>query len=144
MCEKSSIYKAFRRFRSRLNSEPVTRSQTSRLPVATKALSSQASLLTNRQVAATPFSSLTRPPGALGNVPNCATPRKIFNLILYYRTIRFVLRFQTSRLPVATKALSSQASLLTNRQVAATPFSSLTRPPGALGNVPNCATPRNI
>ena len=33
------------------------------------------SSLANRQVAATPFSSLLPPPAALGNVPNCATPR---------------------------------------------------------------------
>ena len=34
MCEKVSIYKAFRRFRSRLNSESVTRSQSTRATVS--------------------------------------------------------------------------------------------------------------
>ena len=47
----------------------------------------------------------------------------------------------SAALPVVTKALPSQLGLLVTRQVTATPYFSLHHPPGALENVPNCATP---
>jgi hypothetical protein len=43
-----------------------------------------ASRCSRSATAATPFFSLTPPPAALENVPNCATPRKSLRLTIYY------------------------------------------------------------
>ena len=76
---------------------------------------------------------------------NCATPRYLFDFKITSCSPAFLRGFTKPRgfllqLRLCRRALRS----LANRQVAATPFPSLLPPPAALGNVPNCATPRNM
>ena len=81
--------------------------------------------------AATPYSSLYHPPGALGNVPNCATSRFI-QLKIFTAVVRCAscCRYRIAHRKRFARVLR-RLPLLIPRSIT---------PPGALGNVPNCAT----
>ena len=64
---------------------------------------------------------------------NCATPRLVFSFVL----LAAVRCASCCRYRIALRNVSCYRSA-----TAATPFSSLLHPQGALGNVPSCATPR--
>ena len=71
---------------------------------------------------------------------NCATPRCLIFCFMYVSEGHAAPK-ETCFLLQLRLCLPSLGSV-DSHQVAATPYSSLHPPPAALGNVPNCATPR--
>ena len=76
--------------------------------------------------------------------PGLQYPKLARYQLRYTSLLNYTKRFSqlSAALPVVTRALPSQMDLQVTRQVTATPYSSLHHPLGALGTVPNCATPR--
>jgi len=94
--------------------------------------------------AATPYASLTHPPGALGDVPTSICLRILmYEIVLcFINSKRRPPRYVLLRYPKFLRSANASLKIST----AATPYASLTHPPGALGDVPTsiCLRIKNI